>query len=57
VNEMAQYAVEILSDDTTLREFGANAYAQARRFDINNILPDYESYYQEVVRMSVNKVE
>jgi glycosyltransferase involved in cell wall biosynthesis len=57
VEEMAKYAIRILSDDSTLRDFRANAYAQARRFDINNILPDYETYYQEVVQKSVNKVE
>ncbi|MEY4204802.1 MAG: hypothetical protein RL013_2506, partial [Bacteroidota bacterium] len=49
--------IKILSDESTLREFSANAYARARRFDINNVLPDYEAYYQEVVQKSVNKVE
>lgn len=57
VEEMAKYAIKILSDESTLREFSANAYARARRFDINNVLPDYEAYYQEVVQKSVNKVE
>jgi glycosyltransferase involved in cell wall biosynthesis len=57
VSEMANFAIKILSDDSTLGEFRANAYAQARRFDINNILPDYEACYQEVIQRSVNKVE
>lgn len=57
VSEMARFAIELLSNEEMLAEFRVNALAQARRFDINNILPDYEAYYEEVLERSVVKVE
>lgn len=57
VEEMARYAVDLLSDETMLNHFRANALAQARRFDIENILPHYENYYEEVLERSVVKIE
>jgi N-acetyl-alpha-D-glucosaminyl L-malate synthase BshA len=57
VNEMAKYSIELLQNDEMLARFRANALAQARRFDIDNVLPDYEAYYEEVVERSVVKVE
>ncbi|MBL7826991.1 MAG: N-acetyl-alpha-D-glucosaminyl L-malate synthase BshA [Saprospiraceae bacterium] len=57
VAEMAKYAIKLLQDEALLKTFRANAYAQARRFDIENILPHYERYYQEVLEKSVHKVE
>lgn len=56
INEMAGYAIELLQNEEMLTRFRANALAQARRFDIDNILPDYEAYYQEVLERSVAKV-
>ena len=53
VDEMAAYAIQLLSDDTMLQTFRANAFAQAKRFDIHNILPEYEVYYQEVLEKSL----
>jgi len=55
VEEMAKNSIRILSDDTMLAEFRANALAQAKRFDIANILPHYERYYEDVIRTSVYK--
>lgn len=55
VNEMAHNAIRLLSDEEVLQIFRANALAQAKRFDINNILPHYESYYEEVLERSVIK--
>jgi L-malate glycosyltransferase len=57
VDEMAGYAIQLLGDDELLARFRANALAQARRFDIENILPDYEAYYEEVLEKSSMKVE
>lgn len=56
VDEMAAYAVQLLRDDAMLATFRANALAQAQRFDIDTILPDYEAYYEEVLARS-EKVE
>jgi N-acetyl-alpha-D-glucosaminyl L-malate synthase BshA len=57
VQEMADNAVLLLQNEEMLTQFRANALAQARRFDIDNILPDYEQYYREVIERSVNKIE
>ena len=49
VDDMAKNAISILKDDATLNKFKANAYEQAKQFDINKILPMYEALYREVV--------
>jgi N-acetyl-alpha-D-glucosaminyl L-malate synthase BshA len=56
VSEMADFAIQLLQNDM-LRRFRANALEQARRFDIDRILPEYEQYYEEVIARSVIKVE
>jgi N-acetyl-alpha-D-glucosaminyl L-malate synthase BshA len=57
VDEMAAHAIGLLQNDAMLAQFRTNALAQARRFDIDNILPHYEAYYEKVLRESVHKVE
>lgn len=52
VASMANNAISILSNEEVLAEFRANALAQAQRFDIKNILPQYEAYYEEVLAAS-----
>jgi N-acetyl-alpha-D-glucosaminyl L-malate synthase BshA len=46
--DMAKNAIYILEDEDRLKTFKKNAFAQAKRFEIDNILPMYESYYDEV---------
>lgn len=53
VEDMAKNTITLLSDDELLQQFRANALAQAKRFDIKNILPLYEEYYEEVLRNAV----
>ncbi|MCO6479507.1 MAG: N-acetyl-alpha-D-glucosaminyl L-malate synthase BshA [Phaeodactylibacter sp.] len=53
VEDMARNAIHILENDDVLRKFRVNALDQARRFDIDNILPHYEAYYEEVVKTAV----
>ena len=53
VEDMAKNAISILSNEDTLAEFRSNALAQAKRFDINNVLPIYEAYYEEIIHSSV----
>jgi L-malate glycosyltransferase len=48
--DMAKNAVFILEDEGRLREFKRNALQQAKVFDIANILPQYEDYYNQVIR-------
>lgn len=53
IEEMAENVLTILQNDEVLQRFRANALAQAKRFDIENILPQYEAYYEEVLRTAV----
>lgn len=54
VDDMAKNAINILKDDAVLAKFKENAYEQAKKFDIKNILPLYEKLYQSVLK---NKVD
>jgi N-acetyl-alpha-D-glucosaminyl L-malate synthase BshA len=45
VEGMAAMAVSILRDPERLEAYREGARAQARRFDINSIVPDYEALY------------
>jgi N-acetyl-alpha-D-glucosaminyl L-malate synthase BshA len=46
VAAMSARSLEILSDDKILKTFKENAAAQARKFDIHNIVPEYENLYE-----------
>lgn len=48
--DMAKNAIYILEDEHRLKQFKKDAYAHAKTFDIENILPQYEAYYQKVIR-------
>lgn len=48
-HEMAQNAIKILENETTLLEFKSNATAIAIQFDIKNIVSLYENLYKEVL--------
>lgn len=49
VDDMAKNALEILKDDATLQQFKNNALTQAKKFDIENIVPVYEELYKKVI--------
>lgn len=51
VDAMTKFALEIL-DDKNLPTFKKNALARAKEFELSKILPDYESYYEEVLEKS-----
>jgi len=57
VDKMAEDALKILQDDETLGRFRAAALTQAARFDIEEIIPKYEAYYQKVIEQSTIKPE
>ena len=42
---MSRHAIEILQDDQLLNKFKMQAAAQAKKFDIHNIVPQYEALY------------
>ena len=50
VDMMANYAIELLSDEAKLKEMGKSARASAQaRFCASKIIPMYENYYREVL--------
>ncbi len=50
--DMAKNAIYILEDENRLTTFKANALAQAKRFDLEYILPMYERYYDQICNTS-----
>jgi len=52
VDEMAQNVIRVLSNEKLLQQFKKNALAQAERFDIKHILPQYEAYYEQILEES-----
>jgi glycosyltransferase involved in cell wall biosynthesis len=42
---MSKHAIEILKDEAVLKKFRTHAGAQARKFDIQIIVPQYEQIY------------
>ncbi|SDE32018.1 N-acetyl-alpha-D-glucosaminyl L-malate synthase BshA [Pedobacter soli] len=53
VDDMAAHAIEILKDDETLKRFKENAFTRAQDFDLKKILPEYISFYKEVIENSL----
>ena len=50
VDAMAGYAIEVLGDDTKLRQMGERARQSAQaRFCASRIIPKYEDFYREVL--------
>ncbi|GJM34994.1 MAG: N-acetyl-alpha-D-glucosaminyl L-malate synthase BshA [Saprospiraceae bacterium] len=50
VEDMAKNAINLLTNKEMLSQFRINALEQASRFDIKLILPQYEAYYEEVLK-------
>ncbi len=49
IGDMCTNALKILTDDSSLKTFKANALIQAKKFDIDNIVPKYEILYEEMI--------
>ncbi len=49
VNDMAKHSIALLSNPELLAQFRKNAFAQAQKFALANILPMYENYYARIV--------
>jgi len=49
VKDMAQNAIRILSEETTLQHFRSAALKKAMEFDIDNIIPQYEQLYRKTM--------
>jgi L-malate glycosyltransferase len=48
IRSMADHAIRLLQDPALLAQFKQQAFERAREFDIENILPLYEQFYEEV---------
>jgi N-acetyl-alpha-D-glucosaminyl L-malate synthase BshA len=55
VTEMADFAINILSNDSTLEQFKRAALKRSHDFDIEKILPIYEKVYEEVMENKTKK--
>ncbi len=49
IDSMAAYALDLLTHEDKLQTFRENAYAHAQQYDVKNIMPIYEAYYEEVI--------
>jgi N-acetyl-alpha-D-glucosaminyl L-malate synthase BshA len=47
IPDMSRHAIEILQDDAVLKKFKTKAAAHAKKFDIHNIVPQYEALYNQ----------
>lgn len=50
VQQMAKYCISILEDETLHEQFRKQAYENALRFDIVNIIPVYEQLYERFLK-------
>ena len=49
IEDMAKNALDILKNEESIAHFRAGAFKQANKFDIKNILPQYEELYAKVL--------
>lgn len=50
VDEMAANSLRLLRDETLMHQFRDNALEQARKFDIEKVLPQYVRLYEQIIR-------
>ncbi|HEX5113259.1 MAG TPA: N-acetyl-alpha-D-glucosaminyl L-malate synthase BshA [Saprospiraceae bacterium] len=50
IDAMANSALVLLENEEMLNAFRKNAYEHAKTFDISVILPQYEAYYEKIVK-------
>lgn len=51
--DMAKNTIALLSNPETYAQFKENAFEQAKKFDLNYILPMYEDLYREVIKAGI----
>jgi len=51
IDAMAEYGITLLGNEELLQQMKQNAYDQALKFDITNIVPVYEKLYSRFCRM------
>lgn len=50
IEDMCKNALAIFKDEATTKQFKANALAQAKKFSIENIVPQYEQLYHRLIK-------
>lgn len=55
IEDMSKNALYILSDRKRLEEFKENSKREAKKFDINNVVPKYEAIYERTVKACKTK--
>ncbi len=56
IESMATHALSLLSNVQKLEEFRKNALEQAKKFDLEKIVTEYESYYEKILKESVHPI-
>ncbi|MFD2823489.1 N-acetyl-alpha-D-glucosaminyl L-malate synthase BshA [Lacinutrix iliipiscaria] len=51
IDDMSKNAIHILSNQERLKTFKQNAKVEAAKFDIHNIVPQYETIYENTLKM------
>ncbi len=49
IDQMANYALDVLNNPEKLKRFRENALEQAKKYDIRKIIPRYLEYYEKVI--------
>jgi len=55
INDMAENAIHILEDSQRMAQFKKNALQHASKYELKNILPVYEKFYEKVLQRSHKK--
>jgi N-acetyl-alpha-D-glucosaminyl L-malate synthase BshA len=55
IDDMAENSIHILEDSQRLAQFKKNAWQHASKFELKNILPVYEKYYEKVLQRARKK--
>ena len=50
VDDMAENCLKILADEATLKDFGEKAFKQSLNYDVKNIVPVYEEFYESIIQ-------
>lgn len=56
IEKMSADALKLLENDNLLSEFSANALNNALEYDIKNILPQYVSFYNKIIKNTINEL-
>ena len=51
--DMAKNTIALLSDEKKFQQFRINAFEQAKKFDLEAILPMYEKLYDQVIAKGI----